>query len=54
MAQWLTDDYKLNPSEIAQFIGAAAQYKVTEVADRNSGVALKINKSVLQTLTKPK
>jgi amidase len=54
MAQWLTDDYKLTPSEIAQFIGVAAQYKVTEVADRNSGVALKINKSVLQTLTKSK
>ncbi len=54
MAQWLTDDYKLNPSEIAQFIGVAAQYKVTEVADRNSGVALKINKSILQTLTKAK
>ncbi len=54
MAQWLTDDYKLTPSEIAQFIGVAAQYKVTEVADRNSGVALKINKSVLQTLTKTK
>ena len=54
MAQWLTDDYKLTPSEIAQFIGVAAQYKVTEVADRNSGVALKINKSILQTLTKTK
>lgn len=54
MAQWLTDDYKLTPSEIAQFIGVTAQYKVTEVADRNSGVALKIDKSLLQSLTKAK
>lgn len=54
MAQWLTDDYKLTPSEIAQFIGVTAQYKVTEVADRNSGVALKIDKSHLQSLTKAK
>ena len=52
MAQWLTQDYSLNPSEIAQVIGTAAEYKVTEVADRNSGIALKINKDRLATLTK--
>jgi acetamidase/formamidase len=51
MALWLAEDYKLTPSEIAQVIGTAAEYKVTEVADRNSGVALKINKSLLKPLT---
>jgi acetamidase/formamidase len=52
MAQWLSQDYSLNPSEIAQVIGTAAEYKVTEVADRNSGIALKINKDRLTPLTK--
>jgi amidase len=51
MAQWLTEDYKLTPSEIAQVIGTAAEYKVSEVADRNSGVVLKINKERLKPLS---
>jgi amidase len=50
MAEWLTEDYKLTPSEIAQVIGTAAEYKVSEVADRNSGVVLKINKERLKPL----
>jgi amidase len=50
MAQWLADDYKLTPSEIAQVLGTAAEYKVSEVADRNSGIVLKIAKARLQTL----
>jgi amidase len=44
MAQWLADDYKLTPSEIAQVLGTAAEYKVSEVADRNAGIVLKIAK----------
>jgi acetamidase/formamidase len=51
MAQWLTDEYKLTPSEVAQVLGTSAEYKVSEVADRNAGVVLKINKERLQTLT---
>jgi amidase len=51
MAQWLTDDYKLTPSEVAQLLGTSAEYKVSEVADRNAGVILKINKERLQPLT---
>lgn len=51
MAQWLTSDYKLTPSELAQVLGSAAEYKVSEVADRNAGVVLKINKERLQGLT---
>ncbi len=50
MAQWLTDEYQLTPSEIAQVIGAAAEYKVAEVADRNSGIVLKIRKDRLRAL----
>ncbi len=51
MAGWLADDYKLTPSEIAQVLGTSSQYKVSEVADRNAGVVLKIDKSRLATLT---
>ena len=54
MAQWLTDDYKLTPSEIAQVLGTAAEYKVSEVADRNAGIVLKIDKDRLQSLARPK
>ena len=51
MAQWLTDEYKLTPSEVAQVLGTSAEYKVSEVADRNTGIVLKIRKESLQTLT---
>ena len=50
MAQWLAEDYKLTPSEIAQVLGTAAEYKVSEVADRNAGIVLKIKKERLQPL----
>ncbi len=51
MAEWLTDDYKLTPSEIGQFLGTSAHYHVSEVADRNAGMVLRIEKARLQTLT---
>jgi acetamidase/formamidase len=54
MAQWLADDYKLSPSEVAQVLGTAAEYKVSEVADRNAGIVLKVNKDRLQSLTPAK
>jgi amidase len=50
MAQWLTVDYSLTPSEIAQVLGTSAEYKVSEVADRNAGMVLKINKERLLSL----
>jgi len=50
MAQWLTDEYKLTPSEAAQVLGTSAEYKVSEVADRNAGIVLKINKERLKSL----
>jgi acetamidase/formamidase len=54
MAQWLSDDYKLTPSEIAQLLGTAAEYKVSEAADRNAGIVLKISKDRLQPLAPAK
>jgi acetamidase/formamidase len=50
MAQWLTEEYKLNPSEVAEVLGTSSEYKVSEVADRNAGIVLKINKERLQSL----
>jgi amidase len=51
MAQWLADDYKLTPSEVAEVLGTAAHYNVSEAADRNAGMVLRIDKARLQTLT---
>lgn len=51
MANWLSEDYKLNPSEIAQVIGASAEYRISEAADRNAGVILKIRRRYLQPLS---
>ena len=50
MAAWLGDDYELTPSEIAQVLGTAAEYRVTEVADRNAGIVLKIARDRLRAL----
>lgn len=52
MARWLTDSYGLTPSEVAQVIGTSAEYKVSEVADRNAGIVLKISKERLKGLKK--
>jgi len=54
MASWLADDYKLTPSEIAQILGTSAQYKVSEAADRNAGIVLKIDKARLEPLASTK
>ena len=54
MADWLNEDYKLTPSEVAQVLGTAAEYRISEVADRNAGIVLKIDKQRLQSLAGPK
>lgn len=51
MADWLTTDYTLTPSEVAQVLGSASEIKVSEAADRNAGMVLKINKDRLRVLT---
>lgn len=52
MAKWLNQEYALTPSETAQVLGTAAEYKVNEVADRNAGVVLRINRQRLAGLIK--
>ena len=54
MAQWLSEDYDLSPAETAEVLGSAAEYKVSEVADRNAGIVLKINKERLKALATAK
>jgi acetamidase/formamidase len=51
MAQWLTEEYKLTPSEVAQVLGTSSEYKISEVADRNAGIVLKISKEKLRPLS---
>jgi amidase len=53
MVELLTTDYKLTSSEVAQVLGTASEYRVSELADRNAGVVLKINKERLQSLSTP-
>jgi len=50
MAAWLTEKYALTPSEVAQVLGTSAEYKVSEVADRNAGMVLMLRKDRLKTL----
>src|SRR5262249_32969840 len=52
MEQWLSADYKLTPSEVAQVLGTSAEYKISEVADRNAGIVLKLNKERLAGLAR--
>jgi len=50
MADWLNQDYKLTPSEVAQVLGSSAEYRISEVADRNAGIVLKLSKERLKGL----
>ncbi|HKF21007.1 MAG TPA: acetamidase/formamidase family protein [Candidatus Angelobacter sp.] len=50
MAAWLAEKYGLTPSEVAQVLGTSAEYKVSEVADRNAGMVLMLRKDRLQAL----
>ena len=47
MGQWLEQDYKLTPSEIAMVLGSSVEYTINEVADRNAGVVAKLRKDRL-------
>lgn len=51
MTAWLVERYQLTPSELAQVLGTAAEYRVTEVPDRNAGIALRLLKERLATIT---
>jgi len=47
LGQWLEQDYKLTPSEIAMVLGSSVEYSINEVADRNAGVVAKLRKDRL-------
>jgi acetamidase/formamidase len=47
LGQWLEQDYRLTPSEIAIVLGSSVEYVISEVADRNAGVAAKLKKERL-------
>jgi acetamidase/formamidase len=51
LTTWLLDEYKLTPSEAAQVMGTAVEYRISEVADRNAGVVARLRKSLLANLT---
>jgi len=50
LAQWLEQDYRLTPSEIAQVLGTSLGVRITEVADRNVGVTATLQKTALAPL----
>lgn len=47
LASWLESDYGLTGPEAAILLGATAEYKISEVADRNVGIVAKIAKKYL-------
>jgi acetamidase/formamidase len=47
LGQWLEQEYSLTPSEIAMVLGSSVEYTISEVADRNAGVAAKLRKDRL-------
>ncbi len=53
MYQYLFAEYSLTPQEFAMVLGTASEYKISEAADRNAGVVLKMAKSKLNTLNRP-
>ncbi len=50
MAQWLEQDYKLAPSEVAQVLGTSSEIVINEVADRNAGVVVRLRRDRLQPI----
>jgi len=51
LAAWLRRDYHLTPSELAEVMGTAVEYRISEVADRNAGVVAKLSKARLARLS---
>lgn len=50
LAQWLSDDFKLNPNEVAIVLGTSIHYDIAELVDPEVHVVAKIDKSVLAQL----
>jgi acetamidase/formamidase len=53
--QWLQQDYRLTASEAALVLGSSAEYRISEIADRDASVVLELRKDLLQNIsTAPK
>jgi len=50
MVQWLQQDYHLTPSEAALVVGSSAEYRISEIADRDAGVVLQLRKDSLRNI----
>ncbi len=53
MAQWLEQDYKLAPSDVAVVLGTAVELRIGEAADRNASVIARIRKDQLAGFSRP-
>jgi amidase len=51
MVQWLQQDYHLTASEAALVLGSSAEYRISEIADRDASVVLKLRKDLLRNIT---
>jgi amidase len=49
LADWIKRDYKLNDSEVAVLLGAAAKYDITELVDPQFNVVAKVPKVALES-----
>lgn len=50
LSDWLVGDYRLTSPELAEVIGTAVEYRISEVADPKAGVVAKLSKARLATL----
>ena len=51
MVQWLQQEYHLTPSETALVLGSSAEYRISEIADRDASVVLQLRKDLLRNIT---
>lgn len=52
LADWLADDFMLNPSEVAIVLGFALRYDIAEVVDPHVNLVAKVKKSALSHIRK--
>jgi amidase len=50
MFQWLEQEYHLTVSEAALVLGSTAEYRISEIADRDASVVLKLRKDILRNV----
>jgi acetamidase/formamidase len=50
MVQWLQQEYHLTASEAALVLGSSAEYRISEIADRDASVVLNLRKDLLRNI----